>query len=114
MPEKERCFHSVKTVKIMNDEQGILKLPWIPPPRFVCSRTGKSTPPLAGLPTCSRRKRKVRYDKVWLECSFINAKSPPTGLCLHEAERLTKRKWYQRFMVSQPAVENNFYQRKVR
>jgi len=48
----------------MNDEQGILKLLWIPPPRFVCSWTWKSTPPLPGLRTCSWRKRKVRYDKV--------------------------------------------------
>jgi hypothetical protein len=30
MPEKERCFHSLKTLKIMNDEQGILKLQGIP------------------------------------------------------------------------------------
>jgi hypothetical protein len=30
MPEKEGCFHSVKTLEIMNDEQGLLKLLWIP------------------------------------------------------------------------------------
>jgi len=28
MPEKEGCFHSLKTLQIMNDEQGILKLLW--------------------------------------------------------------------------------------